>query len=589
MGINISLNKSEKLTKGEQRVLDALKNAYANMDYDVFLYVQPSLARKRPDFVVIDSKRGILILEVKDWSENYIKSVNKRKVVLLDDECENPTMQVKGYRSMLNSALFNRGFDNIEEDDINIGVIFTNMDEVEKINPRLELLFNKDISYTFKNHINKLNLDKLFNYNKVNFSEDDLKQVRIALFPEIEIIKDKKSGENKGVKALDFEQEDFAKRIPLGNYMVTGVPGSGKTVMLLARAIYLVKENPDWKVLILTYNKALNYKLNNNLERLAEIFKEDINNKYINIDNIEIRTFHNELLNLTGRVKRPQGMSEKEWFDEGWVNKAKEKVRQKYDAILIDEYQDFRMNWIELCVNLCKDYYIDDKVVKNIFLAGDRLQSIYNNKDISWKSIGIDMRGRSKLLKTSYRSAKQHMSLALDFLRNDKVLKAEVEKFYKDDSDDKELNALNNGSLEFITGDFSEITNTILDLKKQGYENKDILILAATKRACLNIKDCISNNEIKYQMKFVKDLDNSSIGNNIILTTYHSSKGLEAKVVILTTIDSIYTGDDCDDHLKRKVAYVGITRASEKLFIFSKYGEEGPLLNELKELSMVNV
>lgn len=199
------------------------------------------------------------------------------------------------------------------------------------------------------------------------------------------------------------------------------------------------------------------------------------------------------------------------------------------------------------------------------------------------------MRGRSKLLKTSYRSAKQHMSLALDFLRNDKVLKAEVEKFYKDDSDDKELNALNNGSLEFITGDFSEITNTILDLKKQGYENKDILILAATKRACLNIKDCISNNEIKYQMKFVKDLDNSSIGNNIILTTYHSSKGLEAKVVILTTIDSIYTGDDCDDHLKRKVAYVGITRASEKLFIFSKYGEEGPLLNELKELSMVNV
>lgn len=589
MGINISLNKSEKLTKGEQRVLDALKNAYANMDYDVFLYVQPSLARKRPDFVVIDSKRGILILEVKDWSENYIKSVNKRKVVLLDDECENPTMQVKGYRSMLNSALFNRGFDNIEEDDINIGVIFTNMDEVEKINPRLELLFNKDISYTFKNHINKLNLDKLFNYNKVNFSEDDLKQVRIALFPEIEIIKDKKSGENKGVKALDFEQEDFAKRIPLGNYMVTGVPGSGKTVMLLARAIYLVKENPDWKVLILTYNKSLNYKLNNNLERLAEIFKEDINNKYINIDNIEIRTFHNELSKLTGPVKKPEEMSLREWLDEGWPNKAKEKVRQSYDAILIDEYQDFRMNWIELCVNLCKDYYIDDKVVKNIFLAGDRLQSIYNNKDISWKSIGIDMRGRSKLLKTSYRSAKQHMSLALDFLRNDKVLKDEVEKFYKDDYDDKELNALNNGSLEFITGDFSEITNKILELKSQGYENKDILILAATERICKNIKKCSNDKNIKYQMNFVKDLDNSSIGNNIILTTYHSSKGLEAKVVILTTIDSIYTADDCDDHLKRKVAYVGITRASEKLFIFSKYGEEGPLLNELKELSMVNV
>ena len=57
------------------------------------------------------------------------------------------------------------------------------------------------------------------------------------------------------------KQEEFARKVPYGHYMVTGIPGSGKTVILLARAVHLIKENPNWKILILTYNKSLSYKL----------------------------------------------------------------------------------------------------------------------------------------------------------------------------------------------------------------------------------------------------------------------------------------------------------------------------------------
>lgn len=46
--------------------------------------------------------------------------------------------------------------------------------------------------------------------------------------------------------------------------MVTGVPGSGKTVLLLARAIHLVREHPEWKIKILTYNRSLKQKLKTN-------------------------------------------------------------------------------------------------------------------------------------------------------------------------------------------------------------------------------------------------------------------------------------------------------------------------------------
>ena len=71
-----------------------------------------------------------------------------------------------------------------------------------------------------------------------------------------------------------------------------------------------------------------------------------------------------------------------------------------YDEILIDEYQDFYDDWIKLCIACCKKYKTlnsDRKEVElvNLFLAGDRLQSIYNPNKTSWKKIGINMQGRS--------------------------------------------------------------------------------------------------------------------------------------------------------------------------------------------------
>ncbi|MGL5617157.1 MAG: hypothetical protein ACRDD2_13160 [Sarcina sp.] len=117
------------------------------------------------------------------------------------------------------------------------------------------------------------------------------------------------------------------------------------------------------------------------------------------------------------------------------------------------------------------------------------------------------MRGRSKLLKTSYRSAKEHMALALDFLKQDKTLRAEVEKFYKDDSENNDLEALNNGTVEYIKGSFRAIGEKIEELKKtKGYKNEDFLILAGTKRNCEDIRR-ESPQSIRYQMEFVKDLN----------------------------------------------------------------------------------
>ena len=71
----------------------------------------------------------------------------------------------------------------------------------------------------------------------------------------------------------------------------------------------------------------------------------------------------------------------------------------------------------------------------------------------------------------------------------------------------------------------------------------------------------------------------------MILTTYHSSKGLESKVAVLADVDGVarlgYQG--LTETRKRKLVYVGLTRASEKLLIHSN-SEDGQYYQKLKSL-----
>ena len=589
MGLNRFSNKSIELTSGENKVLEILKKLYSNVEHDVYIYSQQVISTRRPDFVIIDPKRGISILEVKDWSKGYIKSVNKRKVELVDKTCDNPNIQVSGYKSIISGSLFNKGCESITEEEISPVIIFTSLSNKSQEYQELSMLFTSNIRYIFKEDLNKLSIDDLFHKNQFLNAQNELNLIRLALFPELEIVNVKDNEvENTEVKVLDFNQEEFAKRIPYGHYMLTGVPGSGKTAVLLARAIYLVKENPNWKILILTYNKSLSNKLNAQLNKIAEQFKNDLFHQDINLDHIEIIHFHALTSRLTPGSYKPSYMTNDEWFDEEVVQLALNNAYESYDAILIDEYQDFRMSWIELCISLCKSYRLadDNKKIKNIFLAGDRLQSIYNPKDVIWQSIGLNIRGggRSKFLKTSYRSAKEHMNLALKFLKEDKKLKAEVEKFYTDDSDNEELKSVHSGNLSFISGNYQIIGDEIERLKQLGYENHDFLILCPTKRICKVVRDKAPQS-IKYQMEMVSDLNESDIEDNIIITTYHSSKGLEASVVFMVEVDKVYVGESESEQLKRKLIYVGMTRASERLYIYSKVNDNGKYLTELKSLS----
>ncbi len=63
--------------------------------------------------------------------------------------------------------------------------------------------------------------------------------------------------EEDQIKLLDHEQQKIAFEIGEGHCPFFGVAGSGKTILLIARARYFATVHPSWRILVLCYNKIL--------------------------------------------------------------------------------------------------------------------------------------------------------------------------------------------------------------------------------------------------------------------------------------------------------------------------------------------
>jgi len=563
-----------ELTAGESKVLARLKRIYGSRDYDTYLYVQPLVMSYNPDFILIDPYKGVCIIEVKDWSLSYIRSIDPATVIDISGrELHNPVHRARQYFNATKGLLEKEEFllDSRKELRFRLysKVIFTNMgsSEMEALKDVLCQPVTECIS---GDQLDSLSATTLFGSETAFLDSDTISTIRGKLFPELQIkrvqteiwqFNRKVTAGNKVIAALDHEQEQFARRIPSGHYMITGVPGSGKTVILIARAIHLLRENPGWRIKILTYNRSLEKKISQQLLSKAE----DLQYMGIRHENIEVSTFHTLALEIAG--VNIMGIRDETFWDVTLPYMAMDKAVPVYDAILIDEYQDFHDSWIKLCLRVCKKHPDrNGELTENLFLAGDRLQSIYNQKDNSWKSLGINIRGRSKLLKTSYRSGCCHISLAMNYLMSDGELRKEVERFYEG-REGICHNFDTDSSLSFFTGNYKQINKLILDLLEKGYCPGDILILGPSHDGNEFLYASLDE-KVRKIAKVSKHFDEDKL----LITTYHSSKGLENKVCILLNVDRINN---------KKLVYVALTRASEKLYIHSYRPDGGEVFREL--------
>ncbi|WP_029853812.1 nuclease-related domain-containing DEAD/DEAH box helicase [Vibrio parahaemolyticus] len=563
---------ADLLTYGERYTLDQKLKKLLN-DEDCYVYVQPNINSLRPDFVIIGKNFGVLVIEVKDWSEEFILSSNQKVVTCTNGHFKNPVAQIETYESIILSKL-NGVFDFIDDaGDLKVNVrkliLYTNL-ESDYLASKPQLT-SKSVTILDRKKLRTLSLDELVTDRSNNLSDAEIVAIRSVLFPEIVIPADSPNldelVEIKNLKALDFEQEEFAKKVPNGHYMVSGIPGSGKTVILLSRALHLAQRYETYSILILTYTKALANKLKHQLTVKAADMHIPDNVK----SRIEIKHFHKLCYDIIGFNKRLATQTGDKYYNELWPQEAINGLKGKigsYDAVLVDEYQDFHVDWFELCKQICKK---NEDGRENLFFAGDRLQRIYETTWSSYKEIGINIQGRSKLLKTPYRTNQNHLDFALKFLSNDEVLAKDIDNFYEIENLNNFTNKFN--SIDIIEGNAISISKYVEELvSRLDILPEEILILCHTNYECEEMLRSLPTN---INMKFESGKEPSK-GKGLI-TTYHSSKGLEAKYCILYKVDKFEVLRN-----NRTLMYVGMTRASEKLIV--NYEREKNFASEVLHL-----
>lgn len=433
-----------KPTQGELYLLQFLEKT---LDDSFEIYFNPYMNGDRPDVVIMRKNYGVLIIEVKDWDLSLYELDDKKHWKLKTDKNaypQSPINQVLKYKD----NLFELHIENLLEKKIKdfrnfkivaCAVYFHNANE-QQITDFLVSPFSKDKKYQIflknnidligRNNLNESDFEKLLKKRYLVaskesslFKEDLYNSFKHFMSPPRHM---KEDGEN-----LVYTPEQ--EKIIYGDkkqQRIKGVFGSGKTIVLAARAVQAYKRlsitNPNAKILILTYNITLTNYIHDKISKIRENFPWDA---FI-ISNYHL--FINSQLNNLGIPFEEDKCADSERLDLYYYSnielfKAHKSHIEPFDAIFIDEIQDFKKEWME--------------IIKECFLAedgeyvlfGDAKQNTYNNSHIEQKDVCTNVQDVAELTQC-FRSGFDLINFAIRYQKKLFCGKYEYDTLTKNDN-----------------------------------------------------------------------------------------------------------------------------------------------------------
>lgn len=348
---------------------------------------------------------------------------------------------------------------------------------------------------------------------------------------------------------LTAEQKRHTQPSPNQHQRLRGVAGSGKTLVIAQRAANIASHGQ--KVLVVTFNITLWHYLRDHISRAKFNFSWD---------RLEFWHFHGFCANFLKEndVQWPSDVEKEELFNQrvpdlvvATVKSGINRKNRGYDAILIDEGQDFQKSYYDaLCAFLTEN--------DELLLAADERQNIFK-RELSWINAmeGTRFRGRWRELKESYRLPipvlEQVNKFAEQFFPN--VGLVPVPQVEQRNLFHPHLMWQEVGSFEQAK---DEIWKTIIFLtKKQGIHPQDIVVLVPTHSEGWELVKSIEQQGVKVNHVF-EDKDRSHrhkkafwMGDSRLkMSTIHSFKGWEIlNVIILTPLDGHKSKENLDSLL----------------------------------------
>lgn len=270
------------------------------------------------------------------------------------------------------------------------------------------------------------------------------------------------------------------------------------------------------------------------------------------------------------------------------LKQADVKVEKQYTHIIVDETQDLTRVQLEFIKKLSLN-----KSYSSMLFVADTAQSIYPQawlvKGRSFTSVGLDMTGKSTSLSKNYRTTTQIAQAAYSLIEKDTNI-VEDDNFVKPSLIDKQgVYPVYKGCKNKVK-EAEYVVNIINNELKDKYNYKGIAIISKLKNQLKEIKSYLEKNNIPYkELCSNEELDFND--DSVKLLTMHSIKGLEFKVVMiiglndkcipLKSVANEFDDSEMVESRDRKLLYVGMTRATEQLFLTS----DGTPSKFIKEIS----
>ncbi len=428
-------------TEGESTLLNFLD---ATLDDSFEVFFNPYLNGDRPDVLIMRKDHGVMVIEVKDWNLGNFYLDEKRKWVYKPNGSvvKSPLDQVLKYKNNLFDLhvadLLQMKIKDFRHFNMVSCVIYFHCASQSYLNNLLIAPYKDDKKYqTFL----KYNIDFIGNdaLNKDNFFSLLQKRYMLTQQPSMffksnlyenfkRILTPPLHMRSQGVPYMYSDKQKSIIYSETLEQRVRGVFGSGKTTVLAARAVRAYKRalerNNNPRILILTFNITLKNFIHDKLYRVDEEFP---------IENFIIVNYHQfinaELNNLGIEFEIPSGMPkdeigkylEKAFYGNVQLFDEHKKEIRKYDAVLIDEIQDYHRPWMDIIKNYFRDPLGD------YVLFGDVKQNIYGQLTEK-KDVVTNVRGVNDL-KYCFRSDFKVRDLAQSFQRNIFGEKYDVDDF----------------------------------------------------------------------------------------------------------------------------------------------------------------
>ena len=584
-----------RMTGGEKRFSARLEDKLED-DYCVWYDVPVGPKQRQPDFVVLHPRRGLLVLEVKDWKIDALHRLDKHGVELLTDrglvKQANPLAQA---RSILLELV-----DVLQRDPVLVhptghahtgkmmfpwgcGAVLANIsraafdaNQLGDVLPEHLVICQDEMTESVESEEFQQRLWGMFNqWFDHALTLPQIDRIRWHMFPEIRVrpplqpdLLSTPVAEQQEVllipdvvRVMDLQQEQLARSLGDGHRVIHGVAGSGKTMILGYRCLHLARslEKP---ILVLCFNRTL-------AARLAQVFPKPSDRA-----RVDIRSFHAwcALMLRTYHVKPPRSSGNSEAFFDAQVKTVIEAVdrgvipRAQYGAVLVDEGHDFEPEWLKLVAQMV------DPQTNSLLLLYDDAQSIYAKRErrkFSFASVGIEARGRTTVLKLNYRNTYEVLAVARMFAAD--LFGAEGEDEDAPSPISPESVGRHGPVPRLIrcpswAAETETLTTLIADARSAGVALDQIAVLWRHGAHAEAISRALDRRGLPYvwaKDSVTKDRLFESPP-SVKLVSMHSSKGLEFERVFIPAVHAFPAQTD-DPASEAKLLYVAMTRATGDL------------------------